>query len=117
MSVFARSSGKPLKEGIPGLYSYKGYWDKVDKQVDDVAANLKRDDLWVLGVDATKGERAIPNEQLITDIRRLYLADYVKNWDMYLADLTLKPAQTLLQSIEMARTLSSGNSPLVQLIH
>lgn len=116
MSVFARHSGKPLNDGIPGLYSYKGYWDEVDKQVGEVAANLRRDDLWVLGVDATKGERAIPNEQLIIDIRRLYLADYVKNWDMYLADLTLKPAETLLQNIEMARTLSSGSSPLVQLI-
>src|SRR5690606_11136182 len=42
--------------------------------------------------------------------------DYVRNWDNYLADLTLKPAETLLQSIEMARTLSSANSPLIQLI-
>ncbi|NYT86485.1 type VI secretion system membrane subunit TssM [Pollutimonas harenae] len=116
MSVFARVSGKPLNEGIPGLYSYKGYWERVDKQVGEVAANLRRDDRWVLGVDATQGEGAIPDEQLIADIRRLYLADYVRNWDMYLADLTLKPAQTLLQNIETARTLSSANSPLVQLI-
>ncbi|MCC2596538.1 type VI secretion system membrane subunit TssM [Pusillimonas sp. MFBS29] len=116
MSVFTRKSGKPLNEGIPGLYSYEGYWEKVDKQVGEIAANLKRDDLWVLEVDATKGERTIPDEQLVADIRRLYLTDYVRNWDMYLADLSLKPAQTLLQSIEMARTLSSGNSPLVQLI-
>src|SRR5690606_4800503 len=91
-------------------------WDKVDKQVGDVAANLKRDDVWVLGVDPGQAEQSIPGDQLIADIRRLYLTDYVRRWDEYLADLTLKPAQTLLQNVEVARTLSSGNSPLVQLI-
>lgn len=116
MSVFARVSGKPLNEGIPGIFSYKGYWDKVDKQLAEVAARLKRDDLWVLDLASARGEDAVPNEQLITDIRRLYLADYVRSWEMYLADLTLKPADTLLQSIEMARTLSSADSPLVRLI-
>lgn len=116
MSVFARASGKPLNEGIPGLYSYKGYWDRIDKQVDEVAAKLKRDDLWVLGLAAANSETAVSDEQLVADIKRLYLTDYVKHWDDYLGDLRLTPAQTLLQSIEMARTLSGANSPMVRLI-
>jgi len=117
MSVFSRVSGKPLNEGIPGLFSYRGYWDKVDKQVDEVAAALRRDDAWVLGVASVATPSGQPDAQVMADIRRLHMTDYVRYWDEYLADLRLTPAGTLLQSIEMARTLSGPNSPLVQLVH
>ncbi|HCW17762.1 MAG TPA: type VI secretion system membrane subunit TssM, partial [Achromobacter sp.] len=42
--------------------------------------------------------------------------DYVAQWDGYLNDLQLAPSKSLLQNIQMARTLSAPESPLVQLV-
>lgn len=115
MSVFTRASGRPLSEGIPALYSYKGYWTIFSPRIEEVAQQLRRDDAWVLDVNRTL-PGAAPTAGLALDIRRLYLADFVTIWDAYLNDLKLIPAGSLLESIEMARTLSASNSPLVALM-
>lgn len=115
LSVFMRASGLPLSEGVPSLYSYKGYWDIFSPRISEVAAQLKRDDTWILGAEAPAADIAAA-PQLAQDIRRLYLNDYVRIWDGYLNDIKLVPADSLLQSIEMARTLSASNSPLVMMM-
>jgi type VI secretion system protein ImpL len=115
MTVFARSSGAPLNEGIPALYSYKGYWDVFSPRIAQVAGALRKDDAWILGV--RPGREPVPADEVLTrEIKRLYLTDYVKYWDGYLNDLRLAPASSLLQSIEIARTLSSSGSPLVTMM-
>jgi len=115
LSVFTRQSGRPLSEGVPALYSYEGYWDVFSPRIGEVASQLRRDDVWILGVEPAPAD-APRAEQLDQDVRRLYLNDYVRIWDDYLDDLKLAPAASLLQNIEMARTLSASNSPLVALM-
>ncbi len=115
MTVFVRSSGAPLNEGVPALYSYKGYWDVFSPRIEQVASALRRDDAWVLGVRPGR-EAVAPGDVLAQEIKRLYLTDYVKYWEDYLNDLHLVPASSLLQSIEIARTLSSSGSPLVTMM-
>lgn len=116
-SVFTRKSGKPLNQGIPSLFTYRGYWDVFNPRVTRVAELLRKDDAWVLDVAPPGVMDQAAQQQLITDIKRLYLNDYVAQWDGYLNDLTLAPRTTLLQSIQMARTLSAPDSPMVQLVH
>jgi len=115
-SVFRRKSGKPLNEGIPALYTYRGYWEVFNPRVIRVAERLRSDDAWVLDIAPPGMLDQAAREQLIVDIRRLYLNDYVAQWDAYLNDLALAPRESLLQSIQMARTLSAPESPLVQLV-
>ena len=50
------------------------------------------------------------------ELRRLYLLDYVRVWDEYLADLRLLQGGSLLENIQLARTLSMADSPLKQLV-
>ncbi|MCQ4380245.1 ImcF-related family protein, partial [Clostridioides difficile] len=50
------------------------------------------------------------------DIRQLYLNDYLKIWDDYLADIKLQRTVTLAQSIQVARALASADSPLTRLM-
>ncbi|VFR37023.1 IcmF-related protein [plant metagenome] len=115
-SVFTRASGKPLTQGIPGLFSYKGYWDIFNKRVDGVADNLSRDDAWVLGLPSPQLLDTRARAQLLSEIRQLYLNDYVTQWEGYLDDLRLVKGSSLLHSIQVARTLSAPESPLVRLV-
>ncbi|MDG6693029.1 ImcF-related family protein, partial [Staphylococcus aureus] len=42
--VFSRKSGKPVSDGVPGLYTPKGYWESFNGQIDNVTASLHDDD-------------------------------------------------------------------------
>ena len=112
-SVFRRKSGKPINEGVPGLFSYHGYWNVFDKNVEKETMNLRRDDTWVLEVDNKKFADG-SDKQLINDVKVLYFNDYVKQWDAYLDDVAIREPDSLMQGIEMVRSLSSSNSPLTK---
>ncbi len=114
-TVFFRKSGKPLNEGIPGLYTYNGYWNVFSKSVENVATQLREDDTWVLEVKAGSFADG-SNRKLFEDVKKRYFDDYVQYWDNYLADVSVRKSQTMLQSIEIARSLSSSNSPLVKFV-
>ena len=110
--VFTRKSGKPLSEGISGLYTPEGYWNSFDKQIDSVTAALYADDVWVLGKGTSDSDKA----QTDNLVRQRYMDDYIRQWDGLLQDLALNNIANLSQRINSARLLSSGNSPLRQLV-
>jgi len=116
-TVFNRISGKPLTRGIPGLFTYKGYYEAFRKASDRVANQLADEEGWVLGLkDASAlGRLTEPTarERLIEDVRRLYLEDYANTWDQYLKDIRLVRPGNLQQCIEIARVLSAPDNPLV----
>jgi type VI secretion system protein ImpL len=118
--VFARKSGAPLGQGVPGLFSYRGYHEGFQKKVDSVAAQLAEEQSWVLGIAATAPKDAaamvLANEPLVNDVRRLYLADYAAHWEAYIADVRLRPMTSLAQSMQMAQLLSAPDSPLPALM-
>lgn len=120
--VFTRASGQPLTRGVPGLFTYKGYYDLFNTQVSSVATILSDEEWWVL-----KGNKETTdfvkrklddaaNNQLVNDVKRLYLNEYVKTWEDFLADIHLARASSLQKSIESARILSAPDSPLSNLI-
>src|SRR5690606_11326680 len=55
-------------------------------------------------------------QRLGEDVRRLYLEDYARRWDAFLADIRLLPAQDLSHATQMARILSAPQSPLATLL-
>lgn len=112
--VFERASGQALSKGIPGLYTKEGYRKTFQGLVSKAAAQLAAEESWVLGVkaDATR----LADLALITEVerraRRLYLEDYIKQWDAYLGDVRLQSLNSLDRSVELARLLSGVDSPL-----
>lgn len=118
--VFERASGKPLTEGVPGLFTYDGYHKAFQNQVSIVTAQLTNEDPWVLGIQSSAADRArdIASLGRLTDrVRALYLEEYVKVWEALLADVRLIRATGLDKNIEMARILSGIDSPLANLLH
>ena len=116
--VFVRASGQPLTQGVPGLFTYSGYYDLFSKQVSSVATALADEEWWVLGdskptaVSVRQKLDDVESKQLVNDVKRLYLNEYVKTWEDFLADIHLVHASSLQKSIESARILSAPDSPL-----
>ena len=114
-AVFIRASGQPLNAGVPGYYSVRGYNEFFKKELLASAAEMAREDSWVMGVTekSTKlpvdAAEVLRNQGLIT---RLYLTEYAKAWDEFVNDLRLRPSASLRETIQTARILASPDSPL-----
>jgi type VI secretion system protein ImpL len=113
--VFERASGKPLTEGVPGLFTFNGYHQRFQIEAMRMTAVMAKEEPWVLGQERGIASRLQDVAALgaLTDrVRRLYLEAYVKHWDKLLADVRLVRVSGLERSIEIARILSEINSPL-----
>ncbi|RYF31918.1 MAG: type VI secretion system membrane subunit TssM, partial [Comamonadaceae bacterium] len=117
--VFERISGKPLTEGVPGMFTYDGYHKRFQNEVTVLTTLLAQEDPWVLGQDRSAGDKLRDAAALgaLTDrVRRLYLEEYVKVWEAMLADVRLIKATGLEKNIEAARILSGVSSPLANFL-
>lgn len=118
--VFTRRSGQPLASGVPGLFTYNGYYKGFNPQLEGMLRQLAEEEVWVLGVadseNARRASNAASRTALADEVRRLYLQDYADMWERYIADLELVKTSSLAQSIEQARILSAPDSPLPRLL-
>ncbi len=114
--VFARASGQPLNRGVPGLYSRAVYQQSFRQRTQDVLRQLTGEQSWVLGSSAASAMEPAAQALLIDEIERLYVADYVRLWDAFVADLRLAPTASLAASAETAQLLAHADSPLQALL-
>ena len=120
--VFTRTSGKPLTQGVPGLFTADGYRKGFQAEVGRVTAELADEQGWVLGVaDAGKGALGAPklqtaNASFAQEVRRIYLNEYAATWEAFIADIRIVPLTSLAQSIQTSRLLSAPDSPLPPLM-
>jgi type VI secretion system protein ImpL len=113
--VLVRVSGKPLTEGIPGLYTRDGY-HKVMLAQAPLAVKAINDETWVLG---PRNNGPITPDQLarqVNDTLALYFQDYVRQWDALLADVRVARSTSLSQTLDQLNTLAGPTSPLKQFL-
>ena len=117
--VFARASGKPLTQGVPGLYTTDGYRKGFQSEVGRVSSELAAEQGWVLGVSEpprVSANNPLGRDTLVDDVRRLYLNDYASTWETFIADIRIVPLTSLSQSVQTSRLLSAPDSPLPPLM-
>jgi type VI secretion system protein ImpL len=115
--VFTRASGKPLTSGVPGLYSFNGYYKAFVTESERVTGQLAGEEGWVLGMQgASRLADLAARARVLDDVRRLYLEDYARIWETFVNDIKLLRAVNLQQSIQLARILSAPDSPLPLLL-
>jgi type VI secretion system protein ImpL len=118
--VFQRRSGRPLSEGVPGLYTYDGYHKGFARAADAVISDLAGEEVWVLGIaDSANARRATDPQArgaLADEVKRLYLRDYATTWEQFVADIGVTQGTSLAQTIQTTRILSEADSPLVRLL-
>ena len=117
--VFVRAGGAPLNRGVPGLFTYVGYYKGFQKNVDEITRQLADEAPWVLGTPASeaKGPQALlAGSKLVDDVRRLFLLEYRDRWKAFIADVRMAPVTSISQSVERTRFLAAPDSPLVPLL-
>ncbi len=113
--VFIRASGQPLTNGVPGMFTFDGYYKAFKRESDRVANQLASEEAWVMGYKEDNRARfldPLARARLIEDVRRLYLTDYANTWEAYLNDIKVVRPTNLQQSIELARLLAAPDNPL-----
>jgi type VI secretion system protein ImpL len=121
--VFERASGQPLTQGIPGLFTRDGYFKAFQSAQSAVAATLAKEQAWVIGTPAAQGTAQRTAQaaaaalgggasELDQKVRLLYLQEYIKVWDRYLADVRLIRLGNLENSMAVAGLLAAPDSPL-----
>ena len=117
--VFRRASGTPLTQGIPGVFTYDGYHKGFQNEVTSVSQQLAEEEVWVLGVAQIERPVLVPGfaqSQVADQVRRIYLNDYARVWEEFIADLKLQTPTSLAEAVQTARTLSGPDNPLVPLL-
>ena len=108
-SLLVRRTGAPLSRGVSGVYSVTGYRDLLSKS-ERAVLDMARDS-WVLErqeATVSAGNTASMNAAVL----ELYYADYIRQWDAYLADVQLAPLTSLDQAALVTNALAANDSPL-----
>lgn len=91
--VFERRSGKSLESGLPGVYTYDGFYQAVVRLAPEIAASLLVDRLVFAG-GCDFGEE-VSADALTRDILTLYYDDFINSWDTMFRDLRLSPTKNM----------------------
>jgi type VI secretion system protein ImpL len=107
--LLARQSGEPLTRGIPGVYSVAGYRE-LQKQLPQAVADIAKDG-WVL--DRRESETTAAGAAALNSaVLQLYYADYIRQWDVLLADVRIVRFSSLDQGARITNALAAADSPL-----
>jgi type VI secretion system protein ImpL len=112
--IFSRRSGLPLTQGISGLFTYDGYHGAFSPLSLKVTTQLSTEEDWVLGGAEGKRNKTedVMSGRFANEVKRLYLMEYAKTWEDFLADVHPVRTTSLDQVGEQARLYSSANSAL-----
>jgi type VI secretion system protein ImpL len=109
--AIVRRSGKPLSEGIPGLYTHDGYFYGFKPLLPNIAKEVTKEG-WVIGQSSNLLEQPGTIVNLQKDVTSLYLEDFAAQWDKLLADISVVPVTNLSQAAPLLNVLSAPDSPL-----
>ncbi|QHQ36541.1 type VI secretion system membrane subunit TssM [Algicella marina] len=113
--VLVRPSGKPLSEGIEGIFTRKGFHEVFLNEALSVAERVQRES-WVLG---PRGEAEQSEAALLTmsrDVLDLYYTDYAERYESILGDVDIIPLGSLRQAVDVTNVLSGPTSPVVNIL-
>jgi len=114
--VFRRRSGAPLTKPLPALYTRPVFAAMVSEapsgRIAEAVARFAKDD-WVFGATATD---PVSRASLTTQVRTLYVDDYIRAWDGLIGDLELPAVSSVQEASGVASRLAAPGSPLKALL-
>ena len=113
--LFARSSGKSLTEGIPGLLTGEGYRNEFLTALPPTTRAVASES-WVLGHDAEMPTDGLHLAALEEQVTALWVADTERHWDALLDDLALAPLGPRDRALRALYVLGSPESPVRDLL-
>ena len=113
--ALTRSSGKPLNEGIEGIFTWRGFNEVFLGEALGVAKRIQSE-AWVLGAGSTAEVSEPALLALSRDVLDLYYNDYVARYEGILSDVDIIPMDSLGHAVEVTNLLSGPTSPIVNLL-
>lgn len=114
--VIVRSSGKPLNEGVEGIFTYEGFNTVFLDEALGVTQRIQRES-WVLGERGAAQQNESVLAALSRDVLDLYYNDYISAYDRVLGDIDIIPMESLSHAVEVTNVLSGPTSPLVNILN
>ena len=105
-TLFMRSSGKPLTDGIPGFFTTDGFHKVLLPSLDGAVKSVVSES-WVLGNRVAFDPNGPQVPTLDRDVVGLYEADYAQQWDRMLGDLNPVQLRSLPQAAQDLYILAS----------
>jgi type VI secretion system protein ImpL len=113
--ILVRPSGKPLNEGIDGIFTHRGFHEVFLAQALEVAERLKSD-AFVLGPQDATTQNELALLGISRDVLGLYYSDYIARYDALLGDVDIVPMESLSHAVEVLTVLSGPTSPIASLL-
>ncbi len=112
--VLTRLSGKTLRVGLLGAYTYAGFHDTVLPLIPDIAAQAALDRALFAGGCPESADTSV--NALKADILKLYSDDFIAQWDGLLHDIRLAPFTDMQVATANLKDLASPDSALKRLL-
>ncbi|MDQ2065699.1 type VI secretion system membrane subunit TssM [Xinfangfangia sp. CPCC 101601] len=112
--VLTRLSGKPLRSGVPGAFTYAGFHHTILPLIPEIAAQAALDRAVFTGGCAESSDTSVT--ALERDILKLYSDDFIAQWDGFLRDIRLASITDLTAATENLKDLASPDSTLKRLL-
>jgi type VI secretion system protein ImpL len=106
---------KSVETIVPTMYTAQNFQSIMADEAHTAATEATQGN-WVLGINLIVTSQATINA-LAAQLRTQYIANYVDIWESLLANLQLATPQNLVEMNNLLGTLTSSNSPLLQLLN
>ncbi len=114
--VLVRSSGKPLNDGIEGIYTYKGFNEVFLGEALAVSTRIQSEG-WVLGEQNVQQQSDAAMLAVTRDVLDLYYNDFITRYEGILADVDIVPMESVAHAAEVTNILSGATSPITNLLN
>lgn len=114
--VMVRPSGLQLSTGVPGIYTYDGFYNVFLPAALDVAEQIKKDN-WVLGPRAEDLSDTNALALIANDVLDLYYSDYIIQWETILGDVDIAPMSSMSVTVRTLNLLSGPSSPIFKIMN
>ena len=119
MTLRLRSDLPLTDAAVPGWYTRAGFLDVFKPRLNPSSRAVLEEESWVLRDQNLSGnafeiEKAV--EKLADATRRQFLQDYIKRWQTFLSDITVRSFTGLDDAAQLAGQFVDPQSPLAQLI-
>jgi type VI secretion system protein ImpL len=112
--VFTRLSGKSMRLGFPGAYTFDGFHNAILPLAPEIAAEMAIDRVVYENGCVESGE--VSADELERDILRLYYEDFETTWDTFLVDVRLASLTDLNVAEANLKDLATEDSALQRLL-
>lgn len=106
---------RQVRDEIPAMFTAQTFANILSKEAVTAAKEAAYGN-WIIGQTSSDNNPALANN-LLDQLRVAYINNYIDVWETFVANIQLVTPKSLTQLDNMIVTLTSNDSPLLQLLH